>query len=195
MTCSCNFFTEAVEGLVFGVADRLEELGIRPVAAARVPAGAVAGLITGRGAAGRVKFGDGGPQADDGARVDTRTGRAVEDPGDSRGQFTGLLEHLRARAGPAPRLPERLPRFLGAHPVRLGEQAQERLPVGLGDLQRDGQGNSGGRSWARLGDGLGGRLGDGGEPAPQPRDLLRRFVSDVGRGGLGLPVVVQGQRR
>jgi hypothetical protein len=97
MTCSCNFFTEAVEGLVFGVADRLEELGIRPVAAARVPAGAVAGLITGRGAAGRVKFGDGGPQADDGARIEARARRAVQDRGDGRGQFAGLLQHLRAR--------------------------------------------------------------------------------------------------
>ena len=99
MTCSCELpsVADRVEGLVFGVTDRLEELGVGAVPAAGVPAGAVARLITGRGAAGRVQFGDGGPQADDGARVEARTGRAVEDRGDGRGQFTGLLQHLRTR--------------------------------------------------------------------------------------------------
>ena len=57
---------EPVEGLVFGVTDCLEELGVGPVPAARLPVGAAARLITGRGAAGRVQFADGGPQADDG---------------------------------------------------------------------------------------------------------------------------------
>ena len=87
---------EPLADLVFGVADRLQELAVGPVPAAGVPVGAAACLVTGR-AAGRVQCGDGGPQADDGARVDARAGRAGQDRGDGRGQFTGLVQHLRAR--------------------------------------------------------------------------------------------------
>ena len=83
--CELPHVAERVEGLVFGVTDRLEELSIGAVPAAGVPVGAAAGLITGRGAARRIQCGDGGPQADDGARVEARTGRAVQDRGDGRG--------------------------------------------------------------------------------------------------------------
>ena len=90
------YVAEPVADLVFGVADRLQELAVGPVPAAGVPVGAAARLVAGRGA-GRVECGDGGPQADDGARVDARAGRAGQDRGDGRGQFTGLVQHLRAR--------------------------------------------------------------------------------------------------
>jgi hypothetical protein len=64
--------------------------------ATRTPVGAAAGLVAG-GAAGWVERGEGGPQADHGARVDARAGRAGQDRGDGRGQLTGLVQYLRAR--------------------------------------------------------------------------------------------------